>query len=113
MSSKFLNTTVQTQYFERSCHDISAGGISFILPKQAEKYFNEEEEITQIFVCVDGREINVDAKIVAKVPIEPSRYNKLHYKGIKICLEFSGIEDEDRAFLQNFVFKNIKLDQVG
>jgi len=96
MSSKFLNTVVQTQYFERSCHDISSGGISFILPKQAEKFFQKNEEIPQIFLGVEGKEISVDARIVAKVPIEPTRENKLHYKGIKICLEFSQIADEDR-----------------
>ena len=112
MASKFLKTEVQTQYFEQSCHDVSAGGLSIVLPKQAAKFFSEGELVCQLYLSIGGQEMTVDGAIVAKVPIEPNKDNKLHYRGIKICLEFKNLDDESRKFIEDYVFKNIQLDEA-
>jgi hypothetical protein len=112
INAKFLQTDIQTQYFEKNCHDISAGGLSLVLPKPAAKFFNEGELITQIFLALEGEELKTDGAVVAKVPIEPTKDNKLHYKGIKICLEFKNLKKEDQQKIEDFVFKNLRFDEA-
>ena len=112
LKMNFIGTNIQTQYFEKNCHDISAGGISLVLPRPAAKFFNQGELIPQIYVAIEGEEVKVDGAVVAKVPIEPNAENKLHYKGMKICLEFKNLSDDDKKVIEDFVFKNISFEKA-
>ena len=108
-----IKEDVKTQYFEKYCHDISAGGISFIVSKQEEKFFKKKDEIVAMFIGIDGVQINVETKIVEKIQISPDPNNKLIYKGTKICLQFIELASEDQAFIDDFVFKNVKISEAS
>jgi hypothetical protein len=112
-SEKFIQENTKTQLFEKECHDVGAGGLSFIVSKAETKFFENDDLVSNVHLIIQGREITVDTKVVAKIQIEPDHRNKLHYSGTKICMQFASINPEDQKYIETFVFRHVKLDQAS
>jgi hypothetical protein len=98
------------QSFDRKCFDVSAGGLSFIVSKAEEKFFKSGDFILGLELKIDGIVNTMSAQVVNILDIEPNERNKLIYKGSKICLRFTQIDQKAQKFIQDFVFKNSDLN---
>ncbi|MBC77341.1 MAG: hypothetical protein CME64_15155 [Halobacteriovoraceae bacterium] len=99
--------------FEKSCYDISGGGLSFIVSKTESKFFKIGDEVGPISVNVENKDVPLKGKVLSILEIEPNEHNDLHYKGYKICIQYSKIGSKAQKFLEEFVFRHIDLDEAG
>lgn len=106
----FISHKVNTQLFKKPCFDIGTGGLSLILSRMEMKYFNPGEKIVGIILQIDDKKIEVEATIVNILPIEPDAYNKLIYKGNKVCLKFENLNPVYKEILDLYVFKHFKME---
>ncbi len=109
----FFSQRVNTQLFKKNSFDIGTGGLSFIVSKMELKYFNEGDRIVGIILNLGDRKIEVDATIVNILPVEPDDYNKLLYKGVKICLKFDKVNPIYKETLDMFIFKYFKVQPLA
>lgn len=101
----------KTQFFEKSCFDLSAGGLSFITSKSESKFFQVGDEIKDILFKLGTKDIKLDAKITSISNLEPNEQNKLHYSGSKICLEYTHIDKKIKDTIEKFIFQNINIQE--
>lgn len=104
---------VQTQIFEKNCYDLSAGGLSVLINKSESKFFEIGDEISDMKIEIEKEVVSLDGKIVNFIPVEPGPDNKLIYKGLRVCLKFEEVSDEDKKLINMFVFKHLDLDDVA
>jgi c-di-GMP-binding flagellar brake protein YcgR len=109
----FFSHKVNTQLFKKSCFDIGAGGLSFVISKMEGKYFNIGDKIVGIVLQLGENKIEVDATIVNVLAIEPDNFNKLVYKGQKICLKFDKVNAIYKETLEMFIFKYYKVQPLA
>lgn len=100
------------QLFDKSCHDLSAGGLSFVVSRMEGKFFAKGELLKGLAIRAENREARVDAKIVSIHEVEPDGQNKLHYRGLKVCVNYTAISDKDRKFLNDLVFRHSDLGEA-
>jgi hypothetical protein len=105
----FLSQRVNTQLFKKNCLDLGTGGLSFVISKMENKYFNIGDRVVGIILQLGDKKIEVDASIVNILPITPDDYNKLYYKGLKVCLKFDYVNPIYQEMLEMFVFKYFKV----
>lgn len=108
----YFSHKVNTQLFKKPCFDIGTGGISMILSRIEMKYFCVGDRIVGIILEIDDKKIEVEATIVNILPIEPDAYNKLIYKGNKVCLKFENLNPVYREILDLYVFKHFKMESA-
>jgi hypothetical protein len=101
----FFSHKVNTQLFKKTCFDIGTGGLSFVISKMEAKYFNIGDRIVGVVIQLGDKKIEVDATIVNVLSIEPDNFNKLVYKGQKICLKFDRVDAIYKETLEMFIFK--------
>lgn len=101
-----------SQKFTKSCFDISAGGLSFIVSRSEVSFFKKEDKIKNLAFSIDGELIEVNARVMDILDIEPNESNQLIYKGYKICVNFAKIPVEIESKIDAFVFRYLELDEV-
>ncbi len=100
------------QRFDKSCFDISAGGLSFVVSKTEAKFFSRGDFIKPMKILVEKKEIMVFARVVNIFDVEPDAHNGLHYRGKKICVNFERIDPMARKLIADFVFRHIDLSEA-
>lgn len=95
----------QTQLFNRSLHDISAGGASIIVSRIEGKLFSKGDKIEKMMLILDNIQFNLQVKVVNMISIEPNEYNNLIYKSWKLCFKFINISKNDSELINHFVFR--------
>lgn len=105
----YLSQKVNTQLFKKNCLDLGTGGLSFVISKMENKYFSVGDRVVGIILQLGDKKIEVEATIVNILPITPDDYNKLFYKGFKICLKFDYVNPIYQEMLEMFVFKYFKV----
>ncbi|MFZ4712992.1 MAG: hypothetical protein ACOYL6_04755 [Bacteriovoracaceae bacterium] len=109
----FLSQKVNTQLFKKNLFDVGTGGLSFIMTKMEMKYFNIGDRIVGVILQIGDRKIELDATVVNVLSVEPDSYNKLIYKGHKICLKFDKINPIYKEALDMFVFKYYRVQPLA
>lgn len=94
------------QKFKKSCFDLSAGGLSFIVSRMECKYFNVHD-LMKIKLEFDELSLIAAGQIVSILEVSPEDNVDLHYKGWKICMKFINLKESEQKNINNFVFKNI------
>ena len=97
------------KYFEKSCYDLSVGGLSFMVSKAENKFFNMGDYLP-IKLLFDCKEITLAGEIVNYLAIEPNDVNKLAYKAYKVCIKFLNMKEEDIKIVENFVFRYVTIN---
>lgn len=100
------------QLFDKSCFDISAGGLSFIVSKPESKFFSQGDLIKPLKIMVENKEVVALARVVNIFDVEPDAHNGLHYKGKKICVNFEQIDPMAKKLLADFVFRHVDLSEA-
>ena len=100
------------QKFSKSCFDISAGGLSFILTRSETSFFKKNDLITPLEIHLPNKTIKVVAKVSDVLEIIPNEQNRLNYKGYKICIQFEKIRKDDLALIESYVFDHLELEEV-
>ncbi len=95
----------QASFFEKKLHDISSGGMSFIISRMEEKFFKKGDVLRDIELLLEEESFFVDSEIVACVPVEPNEHNRLAYRGIKICTQYTSVTQETQKSIEQFVFQ--------
>lgn len=106
----FFSHKVNTQLFKKPCFDVGTGGLSIILSRMEMKYFNVGDRVVGIILQIDDKKIEVEGVIVNMLPIEPDAYNKLIYKGNKVCLKFENLNPVYKEILDIYVFKHFRME---
>lgn len=101
-----------TQKFEKNCFDISAGGFSFVIAKSESRFFYNCDSIFGIEMQIGKEKINIAADVINVLDIEPNEENKLHYKGQKVCVQYSNISKESKSLINNYVFKYVEISEA-
>ncbi len=101
-----------TQQFKKTCFDVSAGGLSFIISKTEKKFFKEGDLVKNFKLNLDGKDIEIDTQVVNILEVEPNAQNDLHYKGWKICLKYINLKKPTKKIIEEFVFRYIDLDEA-
>lgn len=98
----------QSSFFEKKLHDVSSGGLSFIISRLEEKYFRKGDVLRDVELILEDESFFLDAKIMACVPVEPNEYNKLAYRGIKICTQYLEVSKQTQQTIDHFVFQHLQ-----
>lgn len=103
---------IVSQKFNKSCYDISAGGLSFIASKSEVSFFKKNDQIKNLSMIIDGELVELKARVMDILDIEPNEHNQLIYKGYKVCVNFEDISSQIESKIDAFVFRYIELDEV-
>lgn len=109
-SKKNHGQLTSAQFFTKSCFDLSAGGLSFIVSRSELRFFQMEDKV-EMQLELNDFATKVIGKIVNIFEIAPNKFNKLNYKGWKICFDFQGLAPEVQRRINDFVFSHIEIDK--
>ena len=101
-----------TQKFSKSCFDISAGGLSFVVSKTELAFFKRGDQIHDLELYIDNECLQVSAEVTNLFEVEPNETNNLIYKGWKISLKYNELESEKVESINNFVFRHVDLEEA-
>jgi c-di-GMP-binding flagellar brake protein YcgR len=107
---KMLNTHMKPMptRFQKSCFDISAGGVSFFVSRTEAKAFEAKDVIKLMEVKAGSWSGKVEAEVISITEVEPNEYNGLSYKAWRVACRFSSIDQVSRKYLEKFIFERIK-----
>lgn len=97
-----------TQSFQKSCFDISSGGLAFLISRAESKFFQVDDTITYLTIKVGNWTANVDAQITAIREIEPDEFNNLPYRVLRVSCKFTRIDEISKKHLDKIIFERIK-----
>lgn len=103
---------VVTHNFKKTCFDISAGGLSFIISKTEKKFFKENDLLKNLKIYLDGKELEVSAQVINILEVEPDTRNELNYKGWKICLKYLNKKQNASRDIEDYVFRYLDLGEA-
>jgi hypothetical protein len=102
----------RVQHFAKSCFDISAGGLSFIVSRTESKYFLKHNLIEGIILELDGKKTKINGLVTNMFDIEPDERNGLLYKSKKVCIQFVSPTTNQQKTINDYIFKYIDLREV-
>lgn len=105
--------TISLKDFDKTCFDLSTGGISFIMTATEARYFEIGDKIFYANIYYENIKIDSDLTLVNLIPIEPNDHNQLAYKGFKACFSFIRISDEDKERIDTFVMSKIDMSKAS
>jgi c-di-GMP-binding flagellar brake protein YcgR len=112
--SKCLMTNkVNTQYFQKTCFDLSAGGFSILASKTETQFFQKDENIENVEVTFDGKKISSIAQVIHIQPLEPGENNDIIYKVWKISFKFIKLSTKDFEFLSRHIFEKLTKEDIA
>jgi len=100
------------QQFAKTCFDVSAGGLSFVISKMERRYFGINDMVNNIRLTMNHEVVDLTASVVNILEVEPDPHNGLHYKGWKVCLAYTKPKAEQVKLINDFVFKYIEIDEA-
>jgi c-di-GMP-binding flagellar brake protein YcgR len=102
---------IQTQYFQKTLFDLSAGGFSLVVSKMELSFFNVGDQIPDMELIFEGRKMNANAQVVHVQPLEPQDNSDIIYKVWKVSFKFTAILSRDFEFLSRHIFEKMTPDQ--
>lgn len=101
-----------TQKFNKSCFDISGGGLSFIVSRTESSFFKKGDDIKKMVINCDNLALEANAKVTNLFEVEPNEHNNLIYKGWKICVKFKDLDPKVLNKINDFVFRHVDLEEA-
>ena len=102
----------RSQTFKKSCYDISAGGVSFIVSKSEKDFFKAGDIVKRLDMKIDNKILHLNSQVINIFEIEPTPHNGLIYKGWKVCLYHLSLDPGHKRLIEDFVFKYIDFDEA-
>lgn len=99
-----------SQYFHKTCMDISNGGFSFLVSKMESKFFHVGDPMAGVVIKAGDWSAKLSAEIATIREVEPDEYNGLTYKVWRISCRFSQIDQISKKYIDKFIFERIKND---
>ncbi|HXH73976.1 MAG TPA: hypothetical protein VNJ08_03375 [Bacteriovoracaceae bacterium] len=97
-----------TQYFMKSCVDVSSGGFSFFVSKMESKFFQPGDPIHDVDVKAGPWSAKLDSEITEIRDVEPDEFNGLTYKVWRVSCKFSQIDQISKKYIDKFILERIK-----
>jgi len=99
----------QMKSFQKTIHDLSAGGMSIILSLQEKELVPVSDQILHCMAYVDGECIVSSMKLIGIIEIPSNSSNGLLYKSYKASFKFMEISENHKNFINDYVLKHYKL----
>jgi c-di-GMP-binding flagellar brake protein YcgR len=112
-SKCMVSKKVQTQYFQKTCFDLSAGGFSVLVSKFESPYFIKGDKVKDLELIFSDKKILVDAQVVSSVAIDPEDNPEIIYKVFKISFRFTQIQSRDFEFLSREIFERLDSKDIA
>lgn len=100
------------QVVKTAIHDISLGGIAFIMAKSEKINIAKGTNFSFFVLEFGARKIKLTAECVSAISIDRFKLENLPYGGFKIAFRFLDIAPDDRRFLMEYVTHETILKQV-
>ncbi|MBP9680238.1 MAG: PilZ domain-containing protein [Bacteriovorax sp.] len=100
------------QIIKKTIYDFSLGGIAIILPQSEKIKLSKERPFYELSLDIGLRKMKVKAVCVNTITIDRYKFENLPYGGFKLCYRFIEMNNEDRAFLSEFITHEKLMQQV-
>ncbi len=97
-----------SQFFLKSCFDVSTGGISFLVSKIEAKLFNESDLIPNMDIKTKSWSAKISTQVLSIRETEPDESNGFPYKVWRVSCKITQIDLATRKQLEKFIFERIK-----
>jgi c-di-GMP-binding flagellar brake protein YcgR len=97
-----------SQFFLKSCFDVSAGGISFFVSKSEAKLFSPEDLIPSMELKANGLSAKISSQVLSIREVEPDENNGFSYKVWRVSCKITQIDALSKKQLERFIFERIK-----
>jgi hypothetical protein len=97
-----------SQFFLKSCFDVSAGGISFFVSKSEAKLFSPEDLIPSMELKANGLNAKIASQVLSIREVDPDEANGFPYKVWRVSCKITQIDAVAKKQLETFIFERIK-----
>ena len=97
-----------SQFFLKSCFDVSTGGLSFFVSKTESKLFQPEDKIPTMELKSSNWSAKVSSKVLSIRETDPDEANGFPYKVWRVSCQITQIDSVSRQQLEKFIFERIK-----
>jgi hypothetical protein len=97
-----------SQFFLKSCFDVSTGGLSFFVSKSEAKLFSPQDAIKSMEIKSDKWSTKVSSQVLSIRETEPDEANGFPYKVWRISCQITQIDPVAKKQLEKFIFERIK-----
>lgn len=97
-----------SQFFLKSCFDVSTGGISFFVSKTESKLFQAEDVISTMELKAQSWSAKISAKVLSIRETDPDEANGFPYKVWRVSCQITQIDSLSKKQLEKFIFERIK-----
>ena len=105
------NVTVprtMSQFFLKSCFDVSTGGLSFFVSKTEAKLFQNDDLINTMELKADKWSAKISSQVLSIRETEPDEANGFPYKVWRVSCKITQIDPVSKKQLERFIFERIK-----
>ncbi len=103
-----LTPRSMTQQFQKTCLDISGGGLSFYVSRMELKFFQSSDPISLMEIKFGESTLRLDGTITAIRETAPDEFNHLNYRAWRVCVKFTQIDQLTKKKIDNFIFEQIR-----
>lgn len=97
-----------SQFFLKSCFDVSTGGLSFFVSKTEAKLFRPHDAIEGMELKGDKWSAKIGSEVLAVRETEPDEANGFPYKVWRVSCKITQIDPVTKKQLEKFIFERIK-----
>lgn len=97
-----------SQFFLKSCFDVSTGGISFLVSKTESKLFQEMDLIPSMEIKADKFAAKISSQVLSIRETQPDEANGFPYKVWRVSCKITQIDPLAKKQLEKFIFERIK-----
>jgi len=97
-----------SQFFLKSCFDVSTGGISFFVSKSESKLFNPDDLISSMEIKAEKWSAKIATQVLSVRETEPDEANGFPYKVWRVSCKITQIDPVAKKQLERFIFERIK-----
>ncbi len=99
---------VMSQFFLKSCFDISAGGLSFFVSKTESKLFHADDVISTMEIKTSEWSAKITSRVLSVRETEPDEANGFPYKVWRVSCQIMQIDPIAKKQLEKYIFERIK-----
>ncbi len=97
-----------SQFFLKSCVDVSTGGLSFFVSKTESKLFRPDDVIPTMELKAKDFSLKIASQVLTVREIEPDEANGFSYKVWRVSCRITQIDPVSKKQLERFIFERIK-----
>jgi hypothetical protein len=97
-----------SQYFLKSCFDVSTGGLSFLVSRTESKLFQESDLISTMEMKTSDWSTKIATQILSIRETDPDEVNGFPYKVWRVSCKITQMDPVAKKQLEKFIFDRIK-----